>query len=88
MPDESRQHALELVTVLEVYDSFALGLAKASLDDAEIPYVIRGEILGDYPGIPGALGRGLNPLWKCFCQIQVTPEFESEARNLLEPLQQ
>src|ERR1035438_463027 len=39
-------HALDLVTVFETGDSFALTLAKSSLEDAGIQYVAS----GDYPG--------------------------------------
>ena len=81
------QHALELVTVLEVRDSFALGLAKASLDEAGIDYLVSGEDLGYMPGFHGASGIGATPLWKCSCRIQVAPDCADEARALLEPLQ-
>ncbi|MGC9970205.1 MAG: tetratricopeptide repeat protein [Bryobacteraceae bacterium] len=72
---------VELVTVLETGDSFALDLAKASLEEAGIEYSVSG---GDPLGLaeshrifPNAPGR---------CQIQVARESESEARALLEAL--
>jgi hypothetical protein len=81
------QHALELVTVLEIRDSFALGLAKASLDDAGIDYVVNGEDPGYLPGFHGGSGIGATPLWKGSYRIQVAAECAEEARALLEPLQ-
>jgi hypothetical protein len=56
---------LSLVTVLEARDSFAMYLAKASLEDAGIEYVV-------------VEGRS----------IQVAREYETEARELLAPLQE
>src|SRR5437867_4696526 len=81
------RHALELVTILEVHDSFALNLAKASLEEAGIDYLVSGEDSGYLPGFHGASGIGATPLWKCSCRIQVRPEMEIAARELLEPLQ-
>jgi hypothetical protein len=66
----------ELVTVLDTTDSFALSLARASLEDAGIEYLLVGEDSRPYPG----LGAG--------CRIQVAPEYETEARDLLAPLQE
>jgi hypothetical protein len=66
----------ELVTVLDTADPFALGLARASLEDAGIEYVMTGEDSRPYPG-PGP-----------GCSIQVALEREKEARELLAPLQE
>ncbi|HEY3440220.1 MAG TPA: DUF2007 domain-containing protein [Paludibaculum sp.] len=79
---------MELVTVLETRDSFAVKLAKAALEDAGIECVIREERWDlQLPGIFGGSSIGETPLWKSFCQIQVAPEFEEESRALLENLQ-
>jgi hypothetical protein len=82
-----QQQDLELVTVLETGDSFALSLAKASLDDAGIAYLVVGNDPRYIAGFPGAFGIGETPLCGCSCRIQVAPESEAEARDLLEPLQ-
>jgi hypothetical protein len=66
----------ELVTVLDTADPFAVRLARASLDDAGIEYLMTGEDSRPYPG----LGAG--------CSIQVALEREKEARELLGPLQE
>jgi hypothetical protein len=78
---------MTLVTVLQGHDSFALSLAKASLDEAGIVYVVSGEELGPLPGFYGASGIGTTPLWNSFSLIQVAPEDASAARSLVESLQ-
>ena len=85
-PETKDEHVLELVTVLETHDGFALTLAKASLDDAGIDYVVQGDDPRYLPGFPGAFEVGATPLWGCSCSIQVAPENEAEARALLDPL--
>jgi len=88
-PPEPAQHpGLELVTILETSDSFALSLAKASLEEAGIEYVVSGDQPRYIAGFPGAFGVGETPLCNCRCVIQVTPECEREARTLMEPLEQ
>ena len=77
---------LALATVLETDDSFALSLAKASLEDAGIDYLVAGDDPRYIAGFPGAFGIGETPLCGCHSRIQVAPEFEAEARDLLEPL--
>jgi tetratricopeptide (TPR) repeat protein len=72
---------VELVTVLETGDSFALNLAKASLEEAGIEYFVRG---GDPLGL--AESHGIFPNVPGCCQIQVARESESKARALLEAL--
>jgi Putative prokaryotic signal transducing protein len=82
-------HEADLVTVLEVTDSFVLMLAKSSLEEAGIEYVVSGDNPRYLAGIPGGFGVGEIPLGtKCSCSIQVSREFERGARALLEPLQQ
>lgn len=80
----------DLVTVLETNDTFALALAKSSLEEAGIDYLVSGDDPRYFPlqdGVVGAVGIGQTPLWKCSCKIQVARKSEAEARALLEPLQ-
>ena len=80
-------HNVGLITVFETDDSFALTLAKASLEDVGIEYVVDGDDPKYIAGIPGAFGMGAIPLGaKCSCWIQVAHEFEQEARALLQSL--
>jgi hypothetical protein len=79
----------DLVTVLETEDTFALALAQAALEEAEIDYLVTGDEPRHFSGFPGAFGAagiGQAPLWKCSSKIQVRREAEAEARALLEPL--
>ncbi len=76
-------HDLDLVTVLETSDTFALALAKSSLEDAGIDYVVSGDDPRYIAGFPGAFAVGEIPLWKCSSKIQVARESEAEARALL-----
>lgn len=81
---------LDLVTVLETGDTFALFLAKAALEDAAINYLVSGDdprYFSIYDGAVGAPGIGQTPLWKCSCAIQVARESEAQARALLESLE-
>lgn len=86
-PSLPAENSPKLVTVFETNDSFALTLAKASLKEAGIDYVVSGydprHIVG-HPEVAecsvfSLVGHG-------FSSIQVAPESESEARELLEPL--
>ncbi len=81
-PEPAEARPLELVTVLEPKDSFALTLAKAALEEAGIGYLV----IGDAPA--GLFGGGETPIAACACRVQVAPEDEAEARALLEPLAQ
>ncbi|MGA2326756.1 MAG: DUF2007 domain-containing protein [Bryobacteraceae bacterium] len=85
-PKLPEQHDLELVTVLETHDGFALSLAKASLEEAGIEYLLSGDDPRYIAGFPGAFGVGETPLCSCSVRIQVASESEAEARVLLEPL--
>ena len=81
---------LDLVTVLETSDTFALSLAKSALEDAGINYLVSGDdprYFSIYDGAVGAPGIGQTPLWKCSCTIRVRRESEAEARALLESLE-
>ena len=79
-PEPAQGFDLELVTVLETGDSFALTLAKASLEEAGINYLVSGDEPRYIAGFPGAFGTGATPLCNCSWRIQVAPECESEAR--------
>jgi hypothetical protein len=79
--------AVDLVTVLETNDSFALTLAKSALEDAGIKYVVGEDNPKPLGGFPGNFGLGETPLGTvCSSTIQVDRAFEGEARGLLEPL--
>lgn len=80
-------HDLDLVTVFHTEDEFALTLAKSTLEEAGIPYVVSGDYPGHDPEAPGVYGTGVIPFGKCSGTIQVDRECEAEARALLEPLQ-
>jgi len=77
---------LELVTVLDVRDSFALGLAKSALEEAGVEYVVDIENPDYLPGFHGASGIGATPFWKVSGRILVRRDSELEARAILEPL--
>ncbi len=79
---------LDLVTVLVTHDSFALSLAKASLDEANIPYVVTAEMPDYLPGFHGGSGIGATrtPLWESLAEIKVARDREADALSLLEPL--
>ena len=88
LPKKPQPHTLDLVTVLQTGDSFALTLAKSALEDAGIEYVVSGGDPRYIAGFRGAFGVGAIPLGKCSCRVQVASESEPEARVLLEPLQE
>jgi hypothetical protein len=75
---------LELVTVLQTNDPFALSLAKAALEDAGIEYMVSGESSPHAPYLH-RFGPG-SPLPQDY-SIQVTPEFQRQARELVEPFE-
>jgi Putative prokaryotic signal transducing protein len=80
-------HDVHLVTVFETGDPFALTLAKASLEDAGIEYVMEGDDQRTTGAFPGAFGIGAIRFGGWSSRIQVAQESEAEARRLLEPLQ-
>jgi len=86
-PAQPRDHGLDVVTVLETDDSFALTLAKSALDDGGIEYIVIGDDPRYIPGFEGGFGLGAIPFGGCSCSIQVARESEDKARALLEPLQ-
>ncbi len=74
----------DLVTIFESNDRFAIALAKGSLDDAGIPFLMQGDETGDETAASLALGPVLFPV----CRSLVPQQYEAEARALLEPLNQ
>lgn len=80
-------HELEPVTVLETHDTFALSLAKASLEEAGIEYLVRSQDLQNVRMPQDGTSLGLSPMCGCYSLIQVARDCEEEARELLEPLQ-
>jgi hypothetical protein len=75
----SDEHEVELVTVLETSDSFAVNLAKASLEDAGLRYVVAGDD-------PDERSLTMSQAGALATQIQVESGRAEEARQLLEPL--
>lgn len=53
---EKDQHDIELSTVLETSDAGLIAVAKSLLEDAEIPFTVRGEYVQDLFGV-GRLGN-------------------------------
>jgi Putative prokaryotic signal transducing protein len=73
-------HDVDLVTVLETSDRFAVNLGKATLEDAGIEYVMEGDDSAER-GL-----TGMTPMGAMAAQIQVESTRADEARDLLEPL--
>ncbi|HYW42344.1 MAG TPA: DUF2007 domain-containing protein [Bryobacteraceae bacterium] len=70
---------LEVVTVLECHSPPELALAKATLEEAGIPYYVDGESVGERLEM-------LSPFSYPRKRIAVASDREAEARALLEPL--
>ena len=77
---ETPESRLDLVTVFEANDAFAIGLAKGSLEDAGIPFWMQG-----YDETASRLVLG--PIMFPSCRFLVPKDREAEARELLEPLE-
>ena len=73
-------HAVELVTVFETSDLFVANLAKATLEDNGIEYVMA----GDDPVERGL--SGLSPMGAATSKFQVEAHCVDQARELLDPL--
>jgi hypothetical protein len=80
-PPSPDEHAVHLVTVLETSDPFAVTLAKASLEDAGIDNVIDRDYQSSTGGFPTQFGSAAS-------RIQVSQENETDARGVLESLQE
>ena len=70
---------LELVTVLESIDRLVIALAKGVLEEAEISFHVLGDEIGGRPGMA-------DPLIHRLCQVQVARDRETEALEILRPL--
>src|SRR5580692_10481363 len=79
MDDESPNES-EYVPVLDTTDNFALSAAIGLLNEAEIPHVVDDEPSGVSPEVLAAKHQW----WILPCRILVAPEYEEEARELLE----
>ena len=75
-----------LVTVLATGNPALIALAKSLLEDADIPYVTKGEILQDLIK-PGRFGLGYNQVIGPV-EFQVRQEDEEDARELLADLEE
>jgi hypothetical protein len=73
-------HTVDLVTVLETSDPFAVDLAKATLQDAGIEFVVEGDDSAER-GL-----TGMTPMGAMASRFQVESTRAGEARELLEPV--
>jgi hypothetical protein len=78
--EPAEEHAAELVTVLETSDPFAANLAKATLEDNGIEYVLGGDD-SEERGL-----SGMSPLGAMPSRFLVEAHLAESARELLEPL--
>src|SRR5262249_54111187 len=78
--EKTAEHNISLVTVFENRDPFAVNLAKATLQDAGIEFIER----GDDPQERGL--SGMTPAGALAAKIQVAASCAEQARELLEPL--
>jgi hypothetical protein len=69
----------EVVTVFESNDKFAISLAKGSLEDSGIPFWVQGD--------ETAAQLVLGPIMFPSCRFLVPKDRETEARELLAPLE-
>lgn len=79
-----KQPEIELSTVLETSDAGLVAVAKSLLEDAEIPFVVRGEYIQDLFGIgrfPGNINVLVGPV-----ELQVNAGDKDEALAILEAL--
>jgi len=74
------EHTVALVTVLETSDRFAIDLAKATLQDAGIQFVLDGDDSAER-GL-----TGMTPMGAMASRFQVESARADEARELLEPV--
>ena len=75
----SESHKVELVTVLETSEPFLLNLAKSTLEDGGVDYVIEGDE-------PEERSIVMPPTGAPQTRIRVATSCADEARELLEPL--
>lgn len=74
-----------LVTVFKSGHEGLIALVKSLLDEAEIKYLVKNEGIQDLIGL-GVVGTGFNPVVGPV-QIQVLPEDEAEAREILKDVE-
>lgn len=74
-----------LVTVFKSGHEGLIALVKSLLDEAEIKYLVKNEGVQDLIGL-GVVGTGFNPVIGPV-QIQVLPEDEAEAREILKDVE-
>jgi hypothetical protein len=79
-PAEEEAHAVELVTVLETSDPFVANLAKATLEDNGIEYVLA----GDDPDERQL--SGMSSMGAMTSRFQVEAHCAEQAREVLDPL--
>jgi Putative prokaryotic signal transducing protein len=77
-PPSDFNPSLDLVEVLETEDSVQLAMAKGLLEDAGIPFYLRGQI--------ARLVNDVDPFLQKHVRVQVPRDREQEARELLEML--
>ena len=76
----AEEHAAELVTVFETSDPFAVNLAKATLEDNGIEYLMGGDDSGER-GLTGMSPMGAMP-----SKFVVEAHLADSAREALDPL--
>jgi hypothetical protein len=77
-PESPFDPELELAVVLETCDAFALALAKGTLEEAGIPFLVLNEI--------SMLVTDVDPMLRKWVRVQVARDREAEARDLLAPI--
>lgn len=81
---EKDQGSFELSTIFETCDAGLIAIAKSLLEDAEIPYMVRGEHIQDLFGVgrfPGNLNVLVGPV-----ELKVNTKDKNEALAILEDL--
>jgi len=81
---EKGQPDIELLTVLETSDAGLVAIAKSLLEDAEIPFMVRGEYIQDLFGVgrfPGKINVLVGPV-----ELKVNAQDKDEALAILEGL--
>jgi len=79
-PPSDFNPALDLVEILETQDAIQLAMVKGLLEDAGIPFFLRGQIT--------RLVNDVDPFIQKHMRVQVPRDREAEARELIEMLMQ
>ena len=85
-PSPQPKRDLDLVTVFETVNPVITALVKSMLEQAEIPYLVKGEAFRELYG-GGRSGSAFHPFAGPSC-IQVPREDADKARDLLRELQE